>query len=665
MAWSFNGVNNNVKLADNAALTFPNADWTVSLLVELVSPATGATQVMFDWADGSAECWFVVTNNAGNADEINLYLADDGYTNEVDRTSTASPFMSNTSWTSVILQRSGSNYLVFVNNTEVINSAGLFSVGAINVAGTFNFGYYESEGNRWLKGALAEFAKWDRALNSTERGKLWNGTKGLCPRDPSINTNLVVYVPMGSGDYTEKIAGIAVTNNGTTGATHPPIYYEKSVAGAFTFSGAVQRTIAKPLSGVFTFAGNLIKTIKGSPLTGAFTFSGALNMTVRTKVIQDLSGTFTFTGNLLKTIKPPTLTGVLTFTGELPKLIKKILTGILEFSGAVDPQPDIPPVPVGENLLSCDATADKYYKHDGFTTTITDSFAAPSTIPVGLVWMRTGEDIVTSDAAANKIYVHAGFTTTVSSSYAHAHGASLRNISCDVLDNIYVAGSGATDKLYKMAGITSTITSSIASPGTDPRGISWGRGGNLYTSDNGASKYYKHSGFTTTITSSFTQAWTNDGMCVNPGLGVIDVSIANDKIVRMINGFSSTVNDSIASPGGDPRGVDWETRLKLTLTQNNAGAFTFAGALDTTVRTKVIQVVAGVFSFTGSLTALAFTVITQNLTGALTFSGVLSRTIVKKVAGSFTMSGALSYFVYIPNRLYRKIKATFRIIMKD
>src|SRR5690606_1301127 len=62
----------------------------------------------------------------------------------------------------------------------------------------------------------------NRVLTSGEKAQLWDGSGGV---PPNYIPSPVVYVPMHSGDYTEKISGLTVTNNGTTGATHPVVRY--------------------------------------------------------------------------------------------------------------------------------------------------------------------------------------------------------------------------------------------------------------------------------------------------------------------------------------------------------------------------------------------------------------------------------------------------------
>ena len=40
----------------------------------------------------------------------------------------------------------------------------------------------------------------------------------------------------------------------------------------------------------------------------------------------------------------------------------------------------------GSNVISADDVADRHYKHSGFSSTISDSYASPSSFPMGITW---------------------------------------------------------------------------------------------------------------------------------------------------------------------------------------------------------------------------------------------------------------------------------------
>jgi len=115
------------------------------------------------------------------------------------------------------------------------------------------------------------------------------------------------------------------------------------------------------------------------------------------------------------------------------------------------------------NVLSADFSADKHYKHSGFSATIVSSYASPSSIPTGLTW--DGTNVLSADTNTDKHYKHSGFSATIVSSYA-SPSSSPRGITWDGT-NVLSADSD-TDKHYKHSGFSATIVSSYASPSELP-----------------------------------------------------------------------------------------------------------------------------------------------------------------------------------------------------
>lgn len=142
---------------------------------------------------------------------------------------------------------------------------------------------------------------------------------------------------------------------------------EKPLAGTLTSSGGLVQTVTKVLSGTLTSAGALVKTVT-KPLAGTLTSSGSLvrkttkvlagtltssGALTNTKVIiVVLAGTLTSSGALVRqttkalggTLSPSgalvrqvtkILSGTLTMSGSLAKTIKKILAGVLTAAGAL------------------------------------------------------------------------------------------------------------------------------------------------------------------------------------------------------------------------------------------------------------------------------------------------------------------------------------------
>lgn len=232
MAWLFDGVNDYVLLSDNAAETLPNGDWTIAGWVKLTNTTSWPSDgniVNATVTSGEGEWEIQVDQDSGTADNLEFYFADDNYATEIVAEGTGAPFTSNTNWTHVVVKRDGANILAYVNNTQVA-SASVGGLDALNTDTGIRFGSRDSGAN-WLRGALAEWAFWTRALSTTEIDQLYDGgsISAVALAPSYLSTNLSWYLPMHSGDYTEKISGITVTNNGTTGTTHPVVRYPLTV----------------------------------------------------------------------------------------------------------------------------------------------------------------------------------------------------------------------------------------------------------------------------------------------------------------------------------------------------------------------------------------------------------------------------------------------------
>lgn len=218
-------------MADNSILDLPDSDWTIACLVKATdgnSQSSSFSRLMSRNDNGSTGIFgFGITSGGiGTAfDDLTLSMVDnDG--SSFSQTSTANPFASNTSWTSVVIVRSSTTVTAYVNNSSVASGTAIDAVGSDDtgtLAGQWVF-LNREQANRGSKVAMAECAKWDRALDSNERAALWNNGAQTGASANSIATP-VWYVPMYSGDYTEKIAGLSVTNSNTAGTTHPTVAY--------------------------------------------------------------------------------------------------------------------------------------------------------------------------------------------------------------------------------------------------------------------------------------------------------------------------------------------------------------------------------------------------------------------------------------------------------
>lgn len=219
MAWLFGGTSDYITITDNAALTIPDGDWTVAGWVKLTSNVGSNRHVLFDTFAGGITWFELMIGQASHsiADDIRFDSADDDGTALIT-TSTSNPFANNTNWTHIIVQRSGTTVTIYINNSSVASATNA-SYDASNGGNWVMGRWADGSAGGYLNGALAEWAKWDRALNADERAALMNGFSPLY-----FLNSLKWYAPM-IREYRELKEGILVTNVGTVATEHPRIIY--------------------------------------------------------------------------------------------------------------------------------------------------------------------------------------------------------------------------------------------------------------------------------------------------------------------------------------------------------------------------------------------------------------------------------------------------------
>lgn len=227
MGWSFDETNDDVQITDNVALTFPDGDWTLSGWVKLDDNIGSFYQYFFSWGafEGVPSInWFFIEASElpGPSGGLRFHLVDDDATSSGNITSTSTPG-TRTDWIHLILQRSGNTITQYIDNVADGDYTDAAFDG-INVAENLFFGSRsDSDADRRLGGSMAEWAKWDRALNSSERAALVAGVSPWRFQD-----SLKWYVPMRIGGANGLYADygssrLTITNNGSTNANHAPV----------------------------------------------------------------------------------------------------------------------------------------------------------------------------------------------------------------------------------------------------------------------------------------------------------------------------------------------------------------------------------------------------------------------------------------------------------
>jgi concanavalin A-like lectin/glucanase superfamily protein len=214
-AFTFTNSSNIVTLADNAALTIPNADWTIAGFFRsssTTSPISGGQRV-FTWESSTGENFLgTLKASGGSGTSLNTIQIYSSYPSSTFDFLIQPAYTSDTNWHSYIAVRSSGTVTLYLDGTSIGTDTLAFGW---DEATTWKFGN-RGDGARPFVGDLAEWAKWDRALNAAE-------IAGLAARfSPNCFPGFTWFTPM-IADYNEIKAGIVVTNSSSTITAHPRI----------------------------------------------------------------------------------------------------------------------------------------------------------------------------------------------------------------------------------------------------------------------------------------------------------------------------------------------------------------------------------------------------------------------------------------------------------
>jgi hypothetical protein len=155
------------------------------------------------------------------------------------------------------------------------------------------------------------------------------------------------------------------------------------------------------------------------------------------------------------------------------------------------PGSDIRSITWDGDLYSIDPITDLIYKHDGFSTNILDSIATPLNNGYGLTVDVDG-NIYSVDAAVNLMYKHDGFSTTILDSTSPPGSGSSYDITTDGTDFYVFRGS----TIYKVEGFSNTVLDSFSDHWANA-GLTWD-GTDLYDSNYSRDDISHRDGFSST-----------------------------------------------------------------------------------------------------------------------------------------------------------------------
>lgn len=312
----------------------------------------------------------------------------------------------------------------------------------------------------------------------------------------------------------------------------------------------------------------------------------------------------------------------------------------------------------GGDIVWAGEQADKWYNQEGFSSTIRDSFSAPSTRPWGAHF--DGTDLYGTDIGQTDAYHFSGFSSTLNSSVNTV--AEPCDCTFDSSSNlIYARQFGATDKIMKTSGFSTTVSDSYASADTNPSGCGWD-GTNVIEGGVGSDKMREYSGFSSTVNDSYVSKTNPNGAESDETDTFVCNSNGGSSKHVQYSGFSSTISDSygISSIDNAPNGLGIYVSTGTAYTQDVDETATLVDSISNMAGKAVDETVTLVDSFNKSVTAFltdtvvlvdtlaTATVFTKSLTDVITLAESVASQITAKILSEImtlvdTISTATSF----------------------
>ena len=216
MSRHFDGSTTYFSIADDAALTFPDGNWSMGGWIRMLDLAGTGGQYFFSnggWSEAHCINCFVYELSHANAGKVGMFIEDDA-TKTVWIESSSTPGTS-TAWFHYLIVRTDDTFKLYDDGAEVASGT-TAGISLSNSPHDPMLGRRQSNPDYNCCCDMAEWAKWDVALDSEQRAALAAGV-----RPPEVGTRPAWYLPMLAG-LEEEIAALAVTNYGTTVSEHPP-----------------------------------------------------------------------------------------------------------------------------------------------------------------------------------------------------------------------------------------------------------------------------------------------------------------------------------------------------------------------------------------------------------------------------------------------------------
>lgn len=224
MAWHFiESESPYVSVADHVKLTIPDTDWCLSMWVRFAAQEGAGVQYVISWRRwGETPSFnrYMREPNASSPGKATLGMED---MDAVWLTHWSSATHGDANWQHWLVFRDKTNqkiHLYYDGVEDPVGGVAEVFTAETNASEPLLFGKQTDLGD-YLDGDLAEVAFWRSKPNADEIAELAAG------KSPAwFQQNLVWHIPC--TDYTERIAGLAITSYRTTITPQPPkIYYPR------------------------------------------------------------------------------------------------------------------------------------------------------------------------------------------------------------------------------------------------------------------------------------------------------------------------------------------------------------------------------------------------------------------------------------------------------
>jgi len=212
MARYINGSSTYMTIGDNAALSFPDGGFTLAGWIYLIpSPTRGYYFYSHGTVQAVSSCNLAI---ASNGSLIAYVRSDAGVLKQVGWVVGA---IAAGNWYHICLRCAGDDLRLYKNGVQSGNSDSA-SWGGINPSGSLYLGARNDlNATKFFDGHIAEWAKWDRAISDVELAALAAGANPLRFRQ------YLRWHWSGRDELREDVAGLVITNYGSTLSDHPPV----------------------------------------------------------------------------------------------------------------------------------------------------------------------------------------------------------------------------------------------------------------------------------------------------------------------------------------------------------------------------------------------------------------------------------------------------------